>query len=157
MESWPGPAGTSPKSITSWPFQRGQQDPALTSRSAPTFSGGVALILQEERGNKQEDSNSPSVHSFTPLCVCARAGGHVCASTAVSESKVSLGFSNQGPGGCTRATSWVAALGELHSDLCVRVHRTVTLQKHTQPSLQLYVQLVFVDIHTTGIYCLSGK
>lgn len=91
LESWPGPVGTSPKSITSWPLQRGQQDLALASQSAPTFSGGVALILQEERGNKQEDNNSLSVHSFTQQCV------YMCAFTAVPESKVSLDFSNQMP------------------------------------------------------------
>lgn len=92
LESWPGPAGTSPKSITLCPFQRGQQDLALTSQSVPTFSGGVELILQEERENKQEDNNSLSVHSFRLECVCLRV--HMSLST------VWLGL-----GRSTRATS----------------------------------------------------
>lgn len=71
---------------------------ALPSQSAPTFSGGVALILQEERGNKQEDNNSLSVHSFTQQCVFVYVCACTCAFTAVSESKVSLGLGNQMPG-----------------------------------------------------------
>lgn len=40
----------------------------LTSQTAPTFSGGVALILQEGKGNKQENSNS--VHSAVNVYGC---------------------------------------------------------------------------------------
>lgn len=87
MESRQGPSGTSSKSITSCPLQRVQQDLALASKSTPTFSGGVTLILQEEIGNKQEDNNIPFVHSLMQqgvsvyVCVCG------CVFTAVSESK----------------------------------------------------------------------
>lgn len=71
---------------------------ALASQPAPTFSGRVALILQEERGNKQEDNNSLSVHSFTQHCVFVYVCAYLCAFTAVSESKVSSGLSDQMPG-----------------------------------------------------------
>lgn len=111
LESWPGPAGTSPKSITSCPFYRGQQDLALASQSAPTFSSGVALILQEQRGNKQEDNNSLSVHSFTQrcvficMCVCTCLSLLLCLSLRSRRASAirCLGRS-------TRATSLVAAI-----------------------------------------------
>lgn len=79
----------SPKSITSWPFWRGQQDLALASQSTPAHCSRVALILQEERGNKQQ-------RQHFPLCPLVRTS--VCGFAAASESKVSLGLGNKVPG-----------------------------------------------------------